>query len=258
MLKIQGKNSNNVDLQKRVEIIGMLIIAAVSIVVPLLDFIGALDAVGWLTTRVPTMTLLGVGSLALYLLSQNHTGMKSIETLLKDNNDEILHRISSERANQKLLDELEKIWSERENDFQKIFRKARVCSQNGNIGGLREYLKEQELLIEKGRVFETKLKYPWDINITAINSEGVYVYHFLDEMISRKKPAEHPNWEILKIRNGSLVWINFDKGKFCQRVPLYTKNLRFTKLYFQEIPELDIIVIIQSHINIVPELPTQP
>ena len=255
MSTIPTKNTDNLSLQQRLEVAGILIIATASIIVPFLDFIGLLDSANWLSDRIPTMTLLAVGSIALYILSQNHTGMKSIEKIIKDNNELILYRIDTEKANQKLLDALGKIWSERENDFNKIFRQAKISAQKGGINTLREFLREQEHLIEKGQVFETKLKYPWDINITAINSEGDYIYHIIEDLTFRRRPPEHPNWEILKLRNGNLIWIYTDKGKLCRKTDLFPKNLRFTKIYFQEIAELDIIVIIQSHINIMPELP---
>jgi hypothetical protein len=256
-LKVFPIQGNPMKFQKQIDIIVILLVAVISISITILDFVGALDSIPWLSERIPTMTLLAIGIVAVYLLSQSSTAFKNVENVIRDSNKEVIYKIDSARMNQEILDNIERIWTEREQDFQHIFEEASNIAIKGGLETLRNYLKNCEEAFDKGDVFGTKLKYPWDINITAINSKGDYVYHITEDMISTRRNPDHPNWEILKKRNGTIIWINRTRGKLhnVENFPFHL-SLRFTKVYFKEIPRYDIILIIQSHINILPNLPS--
>lgn len=242
--------------QNQIDKIIITLVALISILITVLDFLGALDSIPWLSQRIPTMTLLAFGIVALFVLSQYKAGIKTVENVIRESNKDIINKIDSEIINQEISDNIERIWTEREEDFQRIFQEASRISNTHGIEELIKYLRGTEEAVDIGKVFDSKLVYPWDINITAINSKGDFVYHIIEGMIGTRRQANHPNWEILKKRNGTMVWVNSVRGKLnnVEGFP-FSWNLRFTKMYFSEIPQQDIILIIESHINILPNLP---
>ena len=63
------------------EIIIIGIIAILSILISILDFVGALNSIPWMSQRIHIMTLLTVGTVTLYLLSQRKRNITKLEVL---------------------------------------------------------------------------------------------------------------------------------------------------------------------------------
>lgn len=66
------------DLQEKIDKIVILLVALICILISILDFIDALDSIPWISQRVPIMTLLAVGLIAIYLVLQNNRDIKRI------------------------------------------------------------------------------------------------------------------------------------------------------------------------------------
>jgi hypothetical protein len=67
------------DLKNRIELIVIYLVSLSVIIISILDFSGALDSLPWLSQRIPIMTLLTVGLVALYLVSQQNRNLKGSE-----------------------------------------------------------------------------------------------------------------------------------------------------------------------------------
>lgn len=244
------------DFQNRVEILIISLIGAICVIIPILDFVNALDSMPWLSQRISTMTLLAVGAIALYFVSQHQKRMNEFSSALRENTNQILAKLTVDETNQKILDVINDIWKEREADFEDLFKKvAEIPASNGNEA-LKTFLRKCENDFDNGIVFGAKLWQPWDINIIAVDLSGKVLYHSHEPSISTRYPKSHPTSQILERRNGVIFWINDLKGKLAFSVAPsdihFGKNLRFTQIYFREIPQLRVIVIVQSHINIIP------
>jgi hypothetical protein len=57
-------------IAKRIETVTIVAVACIAIIVSILDLAGALDGVDWLRNRIPVLTLLVVGAVAAYLISE--------------------------------------------------------------------------------------------------------------------------------------------------------------------------------------------
>lgn len=241
------------DFQNRVEFFIISFIAAICIIIPVLDFIGAIDSIPWLSQRITTMTLLSIGAVALYLVSQHHRRFRELTDAIQGNTNKILNKIAVDETSQKIIHTLNEIWDERENDFEQIFANAAEIAVSNENDTLKKFLKECEDDLDKGEIFGTKFWRPWDVNLIAVDFTGKIFYHTHEKALFKRYRKDHPTWEILKRRNGTLFWLNSERGKlaFALNIP-YRRNMRFTKIHFREIPHLKAIIIIQSHINIVP------
>ena len=58
------------DLQGKIDKIVILLVALICILISVLDFFDALDSLPWLAKRVPILTLLAIGLIALFLVTQ--------------------------------------------------------------------------------------------------------------------------------------------------------------------------------------------
>lgn len=240
-------------MQEKIEIIVIALVAIICILISVLDFVGALDAISWVSQRISIMTLLAIGMIAAYLVSQHNRNFRNIEETIRRGNIEILDKITIDETNRAILNNINNIWFEREDDFQRLFDQAQELQPSENNEALKQFLRKCENDFDHGVAFGTKLRFPWDLNIVAVDLKGKIVYHSFESMISTRYDLDHPTQEILKRRNGDIFWVNQIGGKIrrIENFP-FKKVLRFTKLYFREIPQLKAIVIIQSHISILP------
>lgn len=69
---------------------GLIVSLAVSLIVSVLDFSGLISGVIWLESRIPTMTLLAVAMILLFLLIEHKTKLENIERLLVERRIEYL------------------------------------------------------------------------------------------------------------------------------------------------------------------------
>jgi len=68
----------------------MFVTAGVSIVIAILDLAGLLDASSWIAQRMPTLTLLGVGFVASYLILERRGKLDEIYTFIQRQGSETL------------------------------------------------------------------------------------------------------------------------------------------------------------------------
>lgn len=245
------------NMQERAELILIATTALICIAISILDFTGALDSITWLAKRISVMTLLAVGLVALYLVTERSRKLKDLEETIKRGNDLILNKINPDNTSQKIIDTINTLWKEREDDIQKLFDQIAINTASADHSALRKYLASIDLKLLSGDVFGTKQPYPWDFNITAIDLKGDYIYHRIDEMISTRAAIKIPHSEILKMKTGTLFWPNEIKSESMNKLFPYQhfKTIRFTKVYFRELGHLNAIIAFQSHINVLYQLP---
>lgn len=240
-------------MKEKIEFVLVFLVAIICILISILDFVGALDELPWLAGRISIMTLLAVGLIATYMISYLSRSFDRIENAVNTGNQALLSSIKTDTTATSILELLDRIWKEREPYFELFFDGARKVAKSDGNESLVRFLSECEDSIDQGEAFGTKLRYPWDINLVAIDLTGKILYHRFESMISSHYGLDHPSHEILKERNGSFFWVNNTAGKIRRIGDFpFKKILRFTKLYFKEMPHLEAIVIVQSHINILP------
>lgn len=245
-------------IQSKVERFGIAIIAILCIMISILDFVGALDAFPWISQRIPVMILLVTGMIALYIVTQHNRKFNRIDEHLERNKNEILSKVIPDDTDQAILKVIHNYWTERENEIERQFKEAE--SKSKDINTLVDFLEASENAFNTGNAFGSKQKNPYNVNIMAIRLDGYITYHHNEQMRSIKLPPDHPVWEILPKRNGTLFWLNYLRGKLkfqIKSIPIGT-NPRFTKLYFREIVRLGVIIVFESHITVFPYLLNVP
>lgn len=243
--------------QDKIEVVVIVVTALICIVISILDFVGALDSISWLAQRISIMTLLAIGLVALYLVTERSRRFKNLEESIRTGNERILNKISLDYSNQEMLDEINNIWLEAEHDVQNLFEQTAINTASGNHPTLRQYLEDIESKFLCGEVFGTKVNYPWDFNLAAVNLKGDLIYHRTKELISTRALRKYPYSEILKKRTGTLIWVSDVRSERMHELFPYPffRALRFTKLYFRELEHLQAIVVFEFHINLLYQLP---
>lgn len=241
-------------LYKYIEKIIIIITALSCILIPIFDFLGAFENIPWLSQRVPMMTILVLGITISFILVY----LNRLEDSLKDKTEKILMNIKFDELDESLLNELKSIWKRREEYIHSIFEYIMSESFKKESKNLAVILDNIFIHLIKGNFFDTKILHPMDFTLTAINYKGNFIFHPSKEMISTKPIDKYPYSEIIKFRNGELIWINKSTSEQIKRFTHYQlkyRNLRFTKLYFQEFAKFSAIVVFESHINLLHELP---
>lgn len=82
-MKMQ-KSTPSHDLSKQAEIAVLWATAIISVGIAILDFLGALDSVPWLSDRIPTLILLAVGLLASYIALERRSQLEAMHEELID------------------------------------------------------------------------------------------------------------------------------------------------------------------------------
>lgn len=224
-------------------------LAVLCIFIAILDFAGLLDRYDWINSRIPTYTLLIIGCFILYFISS-----LSDFSFLKKDTKTILEKLENNQSEDNFLEKINFIWKKQESYIKDIFDYIRD-EEKPDFPVLLDGLYRE---IAKGDFLGFKLKRPWDFTLTAINSKGVFIYHPNKEVIRSKAIVDEPYDEIFKHRNGEYVWIN-DREMSEQMLAitpelLFYRYSRFTKIYFQEFLEQNIIVSFESHINLLHEI----
>lgn len=245
------------DIQKNIETIVLAFIGIVCIAISILDFIGALDSILWISGRISIMTLLTLGSISLYLVIERNRRFKKIEISIDKTRDEILSCIRPGEIENQIISEIKNLWAEREDDIQNFFNQIGSQHTIKDHATLKKFLQEAVEKFYHGDTLTKAQKVPWDYTIAAMTLKGNYIYHISKSKISLKANYGFPYSEVVAQKNGHLFWLNYRKseqlnalipdGKF--------RNSRFTKIYFRHFEKLQAIVSFESHINILYQLP---
>jgi len=236
---------------EKVEKALVILTASICVIVPILDFIGALDNFGWLTNRVPLMTMLSVGVTALYLIVR----LQRIETVSEDQTNRLLSKIITDEAAEEISTMIYKVWKEREIDINRLFDQISTNSAIKSESALRKLLNETFHEITSGDFLGTKYMRPGDFTLTAINFNGDFIYHPTESYISTRAINMYPYADIFKLRNGNIIWLNeFRSEQFAAMIDRRLGKKRLTMLYFREYSKLNAIVVFESHINLIHRL----
>ena len=124
------KPDNMERTRNAIEYILIFITAGVSIVIAVLDLAGLLDTIPWITQRIPTITLLGIGFVASYLILERRGKIDEIANSLKQQEANISNLVSTSFSDTiRALDGVEvKVYHEGYKfitDFQKRARTAK-------------------------------------------------------------------------------------------------------------------------------------
>src|ERR1017187_5741479 len=240
----------NIKFNSVIENVLVVAVGIVCVLIPLLDFIGVFDNVGWVKARIPIFVLLAIGFLTSYLVSH----LNNKETSAIERHRELLQHIKLDDASARFKSLLESLWQKRERDIERLF--FQVVEQTKRGISLEEFLKNTFEQMISGNYFGAKVVLPWDFTLCALNYEGIVIYH-----PGIPKGRRLDDWlpqTVLKERNGTTFLENDGcsdqlAGIFPNRAP---GNKRFTKAYFKDFPDLKAVVIFESHINIIDKLPT--
>ncbi len=233
-----------------IEKITMWASVIIAIAIPVADFLGVIDNTSWIHARLTTWTLLAIGMLMAYLMA--HLSRREADE--QKNKAELLSAINIEGTLKDFRDTLEKSWSARKADIERIFTEA--VAHGHNKDSLAAFLAKTFLGLSSGQFFGSTIPLPWDFTLLAIDYDGNILFH---PSIPRGERIEVDSYlqGVLKERNGDLVWINNSSSEqlfhlFPNRPPT---NRRFTRAYFRDISDARALVIFESHINIVDRLP---
>lgn len=89
------KQDNMEKTRNTIEYILIFITAGVSIIIAVLDLAGLLDTIPWITQRIPTITLLGIGFVASYLILERRGKIDEIANSLKQQESNIADLVST-------------------------------------------------------------------------------------------------------------------------------------------------------------------
>ena len=82
-------------IRNSIEYVLIFVTAGISIMIAIIDLAGLLDANLWITQRIPTLTLLGVGFIASYLILERRGKLDEISMLIQRQGIEILGGMSA-------------------------------------------------------------------------------------------------------------------------------------------------------------------
>ena len=264
IFKGHRKGTNNselrkitMDFQEKIERIAFVVIAFLCIAISILDFFDALDSIPWLSQRIPIMILLATGLIALYNIAERNRTFNNLEKIITTGQSNILSKISMDETNRQIVDSVKNLWAEREDDIQLFFEKLEKEKSIKDHSSLRAYLENCQSKFYSGDIFGTRLDFPWDIEITAVNLKGDFIYHPEKDMISVRSTHIGPYQSIVEKRKGEIFWPSRGKSFRLAAIFPYKYFLpqRFTKVYFRELKHVEAIVVFESHVSVIYSLP---
>ncbi len=244
------------NVQESIERVIVITTALICILIAVLDFVGALDSFPWISQRISIMTLLAIGLLALFYVIEGKRDFKNIEQAISETKIQVLRSIKPDEPNQQILEAIDRLWEEREPDIQRFLEQA-INSNFEDYDSLRKFLHDYQNKFRMGELFGSYLHFSWDFDITAVNTRAVWVYHTIQSAISTRIWSDIPYPEVIRMKNGSLFWLNkFKTDRLTAIFPeRHLRPVRLTKLYFREIEKLQVIVVFESHLSVLYELP---
>lgn len=226
--------------------------ALICILVPVLDFIGALDQVGWLSRRIGTITLLALGLLTAYII----IALSSAERRRREIKDEILSKMPAEGHEKQVIQHLRDVWAKRDKDSQRFFDQLHERLKSMDKASTPSCLSRVFDEIMGGTFFGSKIDLPWDFTITAMDYQGDLIYHPNPKMIGMRICEQEPYDRILKDRNGAQIYTSARSSEqlaifFHCHPPGVT---RITKAYFKDFASLGVIITLETHVNVIDRL----
>ena len=167
-------------------------------------------------------------------------------------------------AEQEILDAFNSLWSLEEDFIKRLFKEALTFT---NKAELKAFIQRKTKEFSQGRPYGTIYPAPSDFTMTLIHTskEKGFFYHPSPRQIGVRKDHRENYRKVLEIKNGTYIWINekstreyreaYALAERTGRNPNYGTVSRITKMYFQEIPGLDLILTFEDHVNLRSRIP---
>ncbi len=245
----------NPSFHQKAQNVLLVLIGIAAAFIAFLDALSLLDKDGWFKSHLLAMNLLLLGMLLTYSSAK--------EDKDQERHDEILGSIILDRITSDVKNLLERTWANRENDINKLFDDIKEQLKLGNIKtqkDLQNYLAIKFDEMKRGVYFGAATTLPWDFTLHAINYDRVFIYHPC--IPNGQRLWDHSDFNgVMRERTGTWVWINDHASNQLRTLfPNLGTNgtQRYTKLHYRDFPELKAIVTVESHINIITNLPPVP
>ncbi|MFF3000572.1 hypothetical protein ACFVTC_39410 [Streptomyces sp. NPDC057950] len=229
----------------------------VSVATSVLDFTGAIDGLPWLKERIPVMTLLVVGVTTLSILIDGDRLISVAREANRQAQEELAERLAVDPAGITIMRKLNARWQERQLEIHHFFNETvTVRSERVLIDRLTQYQHDFSIGQMAGGA---RTRFPWDLTVAAMDLSGRFSYH-PNPVIQGTRPNQSHHARILQERNGECFWVNqFITPQLRQALGTTQgdefKHDRLTRVYYRYNKHLNIICIIESHIDVLYQLP---
>lgn len=246
-------------MRENIETIVIALVGVICISISILDFTGALESFAWISSRISIMTLLALGSVAIYLVIERHRAFAKLNESIKTLSNEMLSTVKPNELDRQMVEEIKRLWAEREGDIQRLFLEIETNKIIDNHATLIDFLHDTMNKFYNGDIFGRSQKIPWDFTIAAVSLHGDFIYHPSRINVGTKASLKYPYSQVVEQKNGELFWLNDGKSEQFRALvsitPARFMNSRFTKVYFHHIERLMAIVVFESHIDILHQIP---
>ena len=235
-------------MNEKIEKAIIILTALVCVIIPILDFIGALDSISFIYERIHIMTMLSIGVLILFL----YITLTRVENKTQNQTKEILDKIILDENNEKIINTVKGIWQKRESDIETFFKQIFNDKSIQDHDSLRKYLSAKYRGITTGDFINTKMPHPLDFTISAINLNGDFIYNPDERKILTRAISKYPYSKIMNLKTGQLLSVDSERSEQLNiNIGRRAKGERLSKLYFQYFDKLKAIVIFEYHINLI-------
>jgi hypothetical protein len=239
------------------------ITAFLCVLVAVLDFFGVWENISWIHDNIQNMILVCVGLFCSYLIIINE---KITSGFTK--NDELVGRISSQvaqfsfgkdqRSILEIIDNVETAWIA---DIDVFFEKAKESIDpksdiDAGIKAIKIFVANCRKEFLQGNILGTKQNYPWDCTLSIVDLTGKLIDHDCKSMENTRHANENPWHTIIEKKGGNFWW--FDSYKSARANDLLTEGCpirRITKFNFKILPKINLILVLELHINVVSQFP---
>jgi hypothetical protein len=236
-------------------LLGMVLVISFSVTV--LDFTGAIDGLPWIKSRVPVMTLLVVGVITLSVFTDGDRILKIVEDSHRRTQSELVAQLGADSAGVAVIGRISARWRERETEIHNYFDEVVKCrSERALVERLARY---QEQFNSGALGVASKVRFPWDVTCMAMDLTGRLVAHPNPEIKGTRPHTPH-HARIISERNGECYWENQYITPQLRRLFGTAqgdefKHDRFTRVYYRFNRHLNIVCILESHLDLLYQLP---
>jgi len=86
-------------MRNRFEEISIILLSIISVLISILDFLGLLEFLPWISDRINTITLLIIGLLTSYIIIFNTKKINRIDTTVSENAEKIITSLDGVQVN---------------------------------------------------------------------------------------------------------------------------------------------------------------
>ncbi|MFF8679359.1 hypothetical protein ACF07F_15760 [Streptomyces sp. NPDC015237] len=229
----------------------------VSISISLLDLAGAIDGLPWLKERIPVMTLLVVGVTTLSVLIDGDRLVRVAREANRETQEELAERLAIDAVGVSVMRQLNARWNEREVEIYHFFNETvGLRSERALLQKLAQYQNEFRVGEIGGGA---RTRFPWDVTVAAMDLSGRFIYH-PNPAIQGTRPNQPHHVRMIQERNGECFWVNqFITPQLRSVLGAVRgdefKHDRFTRVYYRFNKNLNMLCIMESHLDVLYQLP---